>query len=631
MLNFVHKALSSCHRFNKKKKNINNNKNSPDPPKRLLLIHLPTELLSKIILELLNEWALARSFKFSYLRGLLDTIETLPELSTNHMIPLVQVNKFFYDLVWTITLSCSYWNQEPKNYGRKIRDSTIYRSRPFVFIEDMLQSRGIEPVNQFHLQGSLSPNQLRLVRHVIFQETPFLVSSVGTGLQRFITISKLQSLTTLKIDTWFVERLAHRYKDIDNQFWKEQIKYYGSFKNLSIKLPPFIVNCIKQVGNGLCDSNMIIAYYNLLIFEAIVNMISSLDHPVSFAVVDSGLFFLEVNCLITIFAEHNMISQIHSLVIFPCRCISCKDCMRFLALLKPEHLIVWEFSYRYVTEELATILIEHNPNLRKLQMEDMDFQHLNFPSNLEMLKTSNYSIFSNVNLPLGQKFTNLIEFGLDFQSQVDNKYIKSNLLHIPTLQTLRVSGELLKNIELVICLVESNPTVTSLSVYYEGYYEHLEPLYRSMRSVKLLDISYKNRHEQLHTLDFNLASILDVILRNTSSLAMILIHKHNQTGNLSFKSLAAKLGIEYEMNTRHLRYINIYNGRMNAERSDVSDLIPMFFDNRPDDGCEMSPYDAAIKKLYRIDGALWGKKVDAERCRLELDVRGIRKIFQISK
>jgi hypothetical protein len=51
---------------------------------------------------------LARSFKFSYLRGLLDTIETLPELSTNHMIPLVQVNKFFYDLVWTITLSCSY-------------------------------------------------------------------------------------------------------------------------------------------------------------------------------------------------------------------------------------------------------------------------------------------------------------------------------------------------------------------------------------------------------------------------------------------------------------------------------------------------------------------------------------------
>jgi hypothetical protein len=281
-------------------------------------------------------------------------------------------------------------------------------------------------------------------------------------------------------------------------------------------------------------------------------MISSLDHPVSCAVVDSVPFAFQLNSLIALFAEHNMISQIHSLVVKTRWCTSCKDCIRLLALLKPEQLEVWDSSHRHVTEELATILIEHNPNLRKLQMEDVDFQHINFPSNLEILKTSNYPIFSHFNLPLGQKFTNLIEFGLDFQSQIDNKYIKSNLLHIPTLQTLRVSGRLLKNIELVICLVESNPTVTSLSVYYEGYYEHLEPLYRSMRSVKLLDISCKNRHEQLHTLDFNLASILDVILRNTSSLAMILIHKHNQTGNLSFKNLAAKLGIEYEMNTRHL-------------------------------------------------------------------------------
>jgi hypothetical protein len=495
----------------------------------------------------------------------------------------------------------------------------------------MLQSRGIEPVNQFHLQGCLSPNQLRLVRHVIFQEIPFLVWSVGTGLQRFITISKLQSLTTLKIDTCFVERLAQKYKDIDNQFWKEQIKYYGSFKNLSIKLPPFIINCIKQVGNSLCDSNLVFVYYNLLIFQAIVNMISSLDHPVSCAVVDSGPRSFQLNSLIAIFAEHNMISQINTLMIDTRWCTSCKKCMRLLALLKPEQLEVWDFPYRCVTEELATILIEHNPNLRKLKMEDVDFQHLNFPSNLEMLKTSNYPIFTNFNLPLSQKFTNLIEFGLDFQSQVDNKYIKSNLLHIPTLQTLRVSGELLKNIELVICLVESNPTVTSLSVYYEGYYEHLQPLYRSMRNVKLLDISYKNQHEQLHTLDFNLASILDVILRNTSSLAMLLIHKHNQTGNLSFKNLAAKLGIEYEMNTRHLRYINIYNGKMFAGILDVSDLISMFFDNRPDDGCEMSPYDAAIKKLYRIDGALWEDEINAKRYRLELDVRGIRNIFQKAK
>ena len=38
--------------------------------------------------------------------------------------------------------------------------SILYRSRPFVFNKDMLQSRGIEPVNQFYLEGPLSQNQL---------------------------------------------------------------------------------------------------------------------------------------------------------------------------------------------------------------------------------------------------------------------------------------------------------------------------------------------------------------------------------------------------------------------------------------------------------------------------------------
>ena len=132
------------------------------------MIHLPTELLSKIILELLNEWALMRSLKFTYLRGLLDNIETLPELSTYQMIPLVQVNKFFYELVWTITLKYSYWKQNPEKYELYSRGSTLYRSRPFVFNEDMLRSRGIEPGDQFHLEGPLSQNQLRLVRHVNF-------------------------------------------------------------------------------------------------------------------------------------------------------------------------------------------------------------------------------------------------------------------------------------------------------------------------------------------------------------------------------------------------------------------------------------------------------------------------------
>ena len=144
-----------------------------------------------------------RSFKMTYLRGSLDNVETLRELSTYQMISLVQVNKFFYKLVWTITMKYSYWNQELGMYEAYTSSSIQYRSRPFVFNENMIQSRGIEPGNQFHLEGPLNQNQLRLVRHVFFQKNSFLFLSVRFGLQRVITIPRLQSLTTLKIDTAF--------------------------------------------------------------------------------------------------------------------------------------------------------------------------------------------------------------------------------------------------------------------------------------------------------------------------------------------------------------------------------------------------------------------------------------------
>ena len=248
-----------------------------------------------------------------------------------------------------------------------------------------------------------------------------------------------------------------------------------------------------------------------------------------------------------------------------------------------------------------------------------------------MLITSAYPIFSKFNCPLGQKFANLIELGLDFQSQIDHKYIKTNLLHLPILQTLRISGQLLQNIDLISCFLESNPTITSLLMYFDGHYEHLKPLYRSISNIKLLDISYRSLWKYFDITDFNLASTLDVILTNTSSLTMLLIHNKNQTENLSFKEWATKLSIEYEQNTRHLRYIYVYNSGTRHEPLDISDFIPMFFDITKDDMCEMSPYDETIKKLYRIDGAYSGNKMDPERCRLELDVCGIRKKFHTNK
>ena len=628
MLNFIYKAWSSCHRHHKKKKSITN-KFSPDLENPLLLIHLPIELLSKIILELLNEWALMRSLKFTYLRGLLDNIETLPELSTYRMIPLVQVNKFFYELVWTITLKYSYWNQNPEKYELYSWSSTLYRSRPFVFNEDMLRSRGIEPVNQFHLEGPLSQNQLRLVRHVIFQKVPFLFSSVRLGSERIVTIPKLQYLTTLKIDTHFISSLTEGYDDIRRYFWEEETKKDDGVERFRRRLSPFIVNYIEEANDDKLNSGMVIVYYNQLVCQAIVNMISLLDHPVSCTVVHSIFTCLGLMCLIAIFAEHNMANQIHSLIINPWN-IGCKDCMRLLALLKPEHLVIREIQNIPLTKELTTILFEHNPNLRKVEIENIGSRYLDFPSNLEMLITGAYPIFSKFNLPLGQKFTNLIELGLDFQSQIDNKYIKTNLLHVPTLQTLRISGQLLQNIDLISCFLESNPTITSLLMYFNGNYEHLEPLYRNMSNIKLLDISYRSLWEYYNITDFNLASGLDMILTNTSSLTMLLIHK-NQTDNLSFKEWATKLSIEYEQNTRHLRYIYVYNSGTRYEPLDISDFIPMFFDITKDDMCEMSPYHAAIKKLYRIDSAYSGNKMNAERCRLELDVCGIRKKFQTNK
>ena len=57
----------------------------------------------------------------------------------------------------------------------------------------------------------------------------------------------------------------------------------------------------------------------------------------------------------------------------------------------------------------------------------------------------------------------------------------------------------------------------------------------------------------------------------------------------------------------------------------------MFFNTTTDDTYEMSPYNADIKKLYRIDSALLENKVNPERCRLELDVCGIRRLFYIDQ
>jgi hypothetical protein len=179
----------------------------------------------------------------------------------------------------------------------------------------------------------------------------------------------------------------------------------------------------------------------------------------------------------------------------------------------------------FVTQELATLLIENNPRLRALHCDDSNVLHLNLPGNLQILKIGSSPFFSKLKIALSQQFPKLIELNLDFQSQINQKYINGTFLHILTLQTLKVSGSVSMNIELICCFLESNPIATTFSIYQEDHYESLEPIYRHLLHVKLLDMSYRDRWEDIHHLKFNIESLLDVILRNASSLEMILIHK----------------------------------------------------------------------------------------------------------
>jgi hypothetical protein len=98
---------------------------------------------------------------------------------------------------------------------------------------------------------------------------------------------------------------------------------------------------------------------------------------------------------------------------------------------------------------------------------------LNFPVNLEFLKTESQIFFSQLNIPLlFRKFNKFIELALDFQLQVNQKKKKiteKSSLHFSTLQTVTVIGKLGINIGVIRYILESNLTVTAVSIYYDGY------------------------------------------------------------------------------------------------------------------------------------------------------------------
>lgn len=188
-------------------------------------------------------------------------------------------------------------------------------------------------------------------------------------------------------------------------------------------------------------------------------------------------------------------------------------------------------------------------------------------------------------------------------------------------------GKLDINIDLIRCILESNPTVTTLSLYYHGFHEDLESLYQSLSHVKLLNISYQTRFEDHSTLKFDLESLLDVILQNTKFLEIIMIHQSSKTKLLSFSKFATKPACQHKQNTKHLRYLYVYNSTRYRSTLITHNLVSIFFNNYKIDKSKLSPYNSAVKKLYWIDGVLRDNKVDPRRCRLEIDVRGIKKLM----
>ena len=596
---------------------------------KLFLIHLPNEILSMIILELLNEWCLLKYIDDRYTRGLLDSLQIPPELSTDHMISLTQVNKLFYCLVWTVTLKHSYWNQNPYEEHGFVWGMHFLKVKPFVYTKNTVQSRGIEPVNQFYIKGPICQDHFDYIQKLCLENMPFLISSIGTGIIRTFKVPKLRYLTTLSLTTFFLMNSALKYEKLEEKLINHWMRSHEIFGDLNIELPPFVEGMMKNQTTDKTEiQNKIIAYYEVLICQAIAKMISLLDHQVECNISHLPPTSGELEIVLWCFEKANITSHIRTLrAMFDSDTIISSHCIKLLAALNLEHVSLVCDKHEALNKKIASLLIENKTALRAVYYRNEHVVDLSFPHHLKFLNTHSHIFFSHLNAPLSKRFTMLVELALDFQVQIHQNFIEKSILHFPALQTLTVSGKLDINIDLISCILESNPTVTTLSLYYHGFYEDLESLYQSLSHVKLLNISYQTQFEDHSTLKFDLESLLDVILRNTKSLEIIMIHQSSKTKPLSFSKFATKPACQHKQNTKHLRYLYVYNSTRYRSTLITHNLVSIFFNNYKIDKSKLSPYNSAVKKLYWIDGVLRDNKVDPRRCRLEIDVRGIKKLM----
>ena len=250
-------------------------------PRKLLLIHLPSDILSKIILELLTEWSILRTLFTTYPRGLLDLYDNMPELPTNRMIPLSQVNKFFYELVWITTFEYSYWDQMSGIRLGYSQSKSFIKTVPLVFDKTMLKSRGIEPVDRFLITGPLCQKQHKFVKNLMLDNFEFLLSSVGTGLQRSFIFPNLQFLTTLVIYLEFVNCSTRNHEKIEQEFSEYWMSQHCSFNDTGIELPLFVE---VELNQKTTDQTVCMYVYEICFYSCLLSyyMLINVDYTITY-------------------------------------------------------------------------------------------------------------------------------------------------------------------------------------------------------------------------------------------------------------------------------------------------------------------------------------------------------------
>ncbi|CDO56714.1 hypothetical protein, no similarity [Geotrichum candidum] len=434
------KATGTCNSNN----NSSNNACCYNSPQKLFLVHLPNEILSIVILELLNEWCLMKSVHNRYIRGLLDILPISPEISTKRMIPLSKVNKLFYCLVWTVTLKHSYWNQNPYKQHGSVWGMYFLKMEPFVFTKKTVQSRGIEPVNMFYIKGPIHQHHLDYVHKLCLEYMPFLVSSIGTGINRTFKVPKLKYLTTMSLSTHFLINSALKYKIFEEKLTDHWMRSHEMFGDINIKLPPFVEAMMKtQTTDKTAINEKIIAYYEVLICQAITKMISSLDHPVECTIRHVRSASRELEIVLWCFERENITCHIRTLMVsFDSDTVISNHYIKLLAALDLEHICLVCDKHEALTKKIFSLLIENKTSLRTAYYKTDYVVDLSFPDHLQFLDTQSHIFLSELNAPFSQRFDMLIELVLEFQVQIHQNFIEKSILHFPALQTLTVSGEI---------------------------------------------------------------------------------------------------------------------------------------------------------------------------------------------